>query len=62
MCGSAVQVSTWVREQQIAFILQQAEDGVATAEVCRKAGSEATFYNWHKKYVGLLPSEMKWLK
>ena len=33
------------------------------AEVCRKAGiSEATFYNWQKKYAGLLPSEMKRLR
>ncbi|MEK1851962.1 MAG: transposase, partial [Phyllobacterium sp.] len=32
-------------EAQIAFILKQAEDGVAVAEVCRKAGiSDATFY------------------
>jgi putative transposase len=32
-------------------------------EVCRSAGiSEATFYNWRKKYGGLTPSEMKRLK
>ncbi len=50
-------------EQQIAFILRQAEDGVPVGEVCRKAGiGEATFYNWRKKYGGLLPSEMKRLK
>ncbi len=50
-------------EGQIAFILQQAEEGTAVAEVCRKAGiSEATFYNWRKKYGGLMPSEMKRLK
>jgi len=50
-------------EQQIAFVLRQAEEGAAVAEVCRKAGvSEATFYNWKKKYGGLLPSEMKRLK
>ena len=47
----------------IAFILRQAEEGTAVAEVCRKAGiSEATFYNWRKKYGGLMPSEMKRLK
>ena len=47
-------------EAQIAFILKQAEDGTAIAEVCRKAGiSDATFYNWRKKYAGLMPSEMK---
>ena len=50
-------------EPQIAFVLKQAEDGAAIAEVCRKAGiSEATFYNWRKKYAGLLPSEMKRLR
>lgn len=50
-------------EQQIAFVLRQAEDGLPVAEVCRKAGiSEASFYNWRKKYGGLLPSEMKRLK
>ncbi|WP_406676021.1 aldehyde dehydrogenase family protein, partial [Roseobacter weihaiensis] len=27
------------------------------AEVCRKAGiAEATFYNWRKKYAGLMPN------
>src|SRR3954447_23431373 len=47
-------------EPQIAFILRQAEEGTAVGEVCRKAGiSEATYYNWRKKYAGLTPSEMK---
>ncbi len=42
-------------EAQIAFILRKAEEGTAVAEVCRKAGiSDATFYNWKKRY-GLLP-------
>jgi putative transposase len=50
-------------EAQIAFVLKQAEDGVAVAEVCRKAGiSQATYFNWKKKYAGLLPSEMKRLR
>lgn len=50
-------------EAQIAFVLKQAEDGSAIGEVCRKAGiSEATFYNWRKKYAGLMPSEMKRLR
>ena len=32
-------------------------------EVCRKAGiSEATFYNWRKRYAGLMPSEVKLLR
>jgi len=50
-------------EAQIAFVLKQAEEGTSIAEVCRKAGiAEATFYNWRKKYGGLMPSEMKRLK
>ena len=50
-------------EQQIAFVLRQAEEGTAVAEVCRKAGiSEASFDNWRKKYGGLMPSEMRRLK
>jgi putative transposase len=50
-------------EAQIAFVLKQAEDGAAVAEVCRKAGiSQATYFNWKKRYAGLLPSEMKRLR
>ena len=50
-------------EAQIAFVLKQAEDGTAIAEVCRKTGvSQATFYNWRKKYAGLVPSEMRRLR
>ena len=50
-------------EAQIAFVLKQAEDGTPIAEVCRKAGiSDATFYNWRKRYAGLMPSEMRRLR
>jgi putative transposase len=50
-------------EQQIAFVLRQAEEGTAVAEVCRKVGiSEATYYVWRKKFGGLMPSEMRRLK
>lgn len=50
-------------EAQIAFVLKQAEDGTAIGEVCRKVGiSEATFYNWRKRYAGLMPSEVKRLR
>ena len=35
----------------------------AVAEICRKAGiSPATYFNWKKRYAGLLPTEMKRLK
>src|ERR1044072_1089192 len=50
-------------EAQIMFALQQAETGVAVAEVCRKLGiSEATFYNWKKKYSGLGPVKLRRLQ
>ena len=50
-------------EAQKAFILKQGGDGVPVAEICRKAGiSEATDFNWKKKYEGLLPDEMCRLK
>jgi putative transposase len=50
-------------DAQKAFILKQGEDGVPVAEVCRKAGiSQATYFNWKKKYGGLLPTEMRRLK
>ncbi len=50
-------------DAQKAFILKQGEDGPPVAEVCRKAGiSQATYFNWKKKYGGLLPSEMKRLR
>ena len=50
-------------DAQKAFVLKQAEDGVPVAEVCRKAGiSQATFFNWKKKYGGMLPNEMRRLK
>ena len=50
-------------EGQIAFVLKQAEDGTPVAEVCRKAGiAEATFYNWRKRYAGLMFSEVKRLR
>lgn len=40
-------------EEQIAFALKQAETGTRVGEVCRKMGiSEATFYNWKKKFAG----------
>ena len=50
-------------ESQIAFVLRQGEEGTSVEEVCRKAGiSQATYYNWKKKYGGLMPSEMKRLR
>ena len=50
-------------EAQIIFALRQAETGVIVSEVCRKLGiSEATFYNWKKKYAGLGVPELRKLR
>jgi putative transposase len=50
-------------EAQKAFILKQGADGMPVADLCRKAGiSQATYFDWKKKYDGLLPSEMRRLK
>ncbi len=50
-------------DAQKAFVLKQGADGVPVVEICRRAGiSQATYFNWKKKYDGLLPTEMKRLK
>ncbi|AOJ62516.1 Hin recombinase [Burkholderia ubonensis] len=50
-------------EEQIAFALKRAELGTKVGEICRKLGiSEATFYNWKKKFGGLGPSELRRLR
>ena len=50
-------------DAQKAFILKQGADGMPVADICRKAGiSQATYFNWKKKYDGLLPNEMRRLK
>ena len=50
-------------DAQKAFILKQGADGVPVADICRKAGiSQATYFNWKKKFDGLQPPEMRRLK
>ena len=50
-------------EQQITFALQQADTGTSGEEVCRKMGiSQATFYQWRKKYGGLGITELRRLR
>lgn len=47
----------------IIFALRQADTGVPVAEVCRKMGvSEATYYNWKKKFAGLGVPELRKLR
>jgi len=50
-------------DAQTAFIPKQGADGIPVAEICRRAGViQATYFNWKKKYDGLLPTEMKRLE
>ena len=43
--------------------MKQAETGTRVGEVCRKMGiSEATFYNWKKKYGGPGLNELRRLR
>lgn len=50
-------------EEQIVAILKESEAGTPTADLVRRHGiSQATFYNWRKKYGGLEVSEAKRLK
>ena len=47
-------------DAQKAFILKRSAGG---GDICRKAGiSQATYFNWKRKYDGLLPTEMRRLK
>lgn len=48
---------------QIVNVLKSFSDGASAQELCRKHGiSQATLYNWRKKYGGLEATELKRLK
>ena len=50
-------------EEQIIAALKEAEAGLPTPEVCRKYGiSDATFYNWRRKYGGMEVSDARRLR
>ena len=50
-------------DEQIGFVLRQAETGTPICEVCRKTGiSEQTFSRWKKKFAGLGVAEIRRLK
>ena len=54
-----IKASTFSDAQKV-FIIKRGEEGMPVAEFCRKAGiSQATHFNWKKKYAGLLPSETR---
>jgi putative transposase len=50
-------------EEQIVRILQEAEGGMSTRDVCRKHNvSEQSFYRWKAKYGGMGVNEVKRLR
>lgn len=50
-------------DEQVAFALHQAENGITVEEICRKLGvSEATFYRWKKHFAGMGVVEIRRLK
>lgn len=50
-------------EQQIAYALKPSETGVSVDEITRKMGiSQATFYNWKKRYSGSTGMELRKLR
>ena len=50
-------------ESQIFFVIKQSESGVKVDEISRKMCiSQATFFNWKKKYAGLGIAELKKMK
>ena len=50
-------------EEQIIAVLKEHQAGIPVAELCRKHGiSDATFYNWRKKYGGMDVSDARRLK
>jgi putative transposase len=49
--------------RQILTILQDQESGIKVADICRKYGiSDATFFNWKKRYGGMTMNEIKRIK
>ena len=51
------------KEEQIIAILKEKENGYSTAELARKHGiSEATIYDWKKKYNGMAVEDLRKLK
>lgn len=50
-------------ESQMLAILKEGESGISVMEVCRKHGiSNATYYQWKKKYAGMTLPELKRVK
>ncbi len=50
-------------DEQIAYVLRQAEAGTPVTEICRKMGvSQQTFYTWRRKFAGMGVAELRELR
>jgi putative transposase len=50
-------------DAQISVVLNEIENGAKVEDLCRKLGvSDATIYNWKKRYSGLQAPEIKKLR
>jgi putative transposase len=50
-------------EEQIIAVLKEGEAGAKIGDLCRKYGmSDATYYNWKKKYAGMTVSDLRKLR
>ena len=50
-------------EEQIGYVLRQAEAGKPVAEICREVGiSQQTFYRWRRKFAGMGVAELRRLR
>ena len=50
-------------ESQMAMVVKELENGARIGDLCRKLGvTEATVYNWKKKYSGLSTPEIRKLR
>ena len=50
-------------EEQVIAVLKEGEAGAKIGEVCRKYGiSDATYYNWKRKYAGMTVSDLRRMK
>jgi putative transposase len=50
------------KEEQVIGILKEHQAGLSAQDLCRKYGSDATFYKWRSKYGGMDVSDARKLK
>ena len=50
-------------DAQVALVVRELENGARVEDICRKLGvSDATVYNWKKKFSGMGTAEVKRLR